>query len=275
MRIDAHQHFWRVERNDYGWLTPELTTLYQDFEPDDLTPLLSQHNIDGTVLVQAAPTIEETLFLLQLSDQYECIKGVVGWVNFDDEDAPQHIAELAKHPKLVGIRPMIQDIEDTDWMLSPAVFKTLQSLSQHQLVFDALVKPKHLQNLKHLIDQHPNLNVVINHGAKPNIKDNELDTWRNDLSVFRDYSKVSCKLSGLVTEADSDWKVEDLSPYIDTLFDTFGENRILWGSDWPVSLLASSYTKWFDTVDRYLTQNDLSKAKVFGGNAVRVYNLKK
>lgn len=273
MRIDAHQHFWRIKRNDYGWLTPELTTLYKDFEPDDLTPLLNRHNVDGTILVQAAPTEAETLFLLQLSEQYESIKGVVGWVDFDNLNAPKSIVKLSKHPKLVGIRPMIQDIEDIDWMLSPAVSNTLQSLSQHQLVFDALVKPQHLKNLKLLIDQHRNLKVVINHGAKPNIKENKLHQWRSDLSAFRDLPNVSCKLSGLVTEASNDWQAKDLFPYIDTIFDVFGEQRVLWGSDWPVSLLASSYTKWFDTVERYLTQNNLSKEKVFGSNTVRVYSL--
>lgn len=273
MRIDAHQHFWRLERNDYAWLTPELTELYKDFEPEDLLPLLNKHNIDGTVLVQAAPTEAETWFLLKLSEQYECIKGVVGWVNFDDENASKRIAECSKHPKLVGIRPMIQDIENVNWMLSPAVARTLRSLSQCQLVFDALVKPQHLKNLKRLVDQHPNLKVVINHGAKPNIRENELHQWRLDLKEFQDLPNVSCKLSGLVTEANSDWQAKDLFPYIDTIFDVFGEQRVLWGSDWPVSLLASSYAKWFDTVDLYLTQNSLSKEKVFGSNAVRVYNL--
>lgn len=273
MRIDAHQHFWRLERNDYGWLTPELTALYKDFEPDDLIPLLNRHNIDGSVLVQAAPTEAETKFLLQLSEQFECIKGIVGWINFDLEDAPRRIAKLAKYPKIVGIRPMIQDIEDVNWMLSAAVTKALHSLSQHQLVFEALVKPQHLRNLKILVDQHPDLKIVINHGAKPNIKDHELIQWRTDLSTFRDLPNVSCKLSGLVTEAGSNWQPKDLYPYMDILFDIFGEQRILWGSDWPVSLLASSYAKWFDTVDLYLTKNNLSKEKVFGDNAMRAYNL--
>ncbi|MFT7372901.1 MAG: L-fuconolactonase [Oleiphilaceae bacterium] len=274
MRIDSHQHFWRLQRNDYGWLTPELTALYKDFEPDDLAPLLHVHHIDGTILVQAAPTDAETDFLLQLSEQHESIKGVVGWVDFDNDDAPKHIAVLAKHPKLVGIRPMIQDIENVNWMLSAAVSKTLHSLSQHQLVFDALVKPQHLRNLKTLVDQHPDLKVVINHGAKPNIKDRELTQWRTDLSAFRNLQNVSCKLSGLVTEANSDWHPKDLYPFIDTLFDVFGDQRILWGSDWPVSLLASSYGKWFDAVDWYVTQNGLSKEKVFGDNAIRIYSLR-
>ncbi|MBJ7539375.1 amidohydrolase family protein [Marinomonas transparens] len=273
MRIDAHQHFWHLKRNDYGWLTPELTTLYRDFTPDDLTPLLQQHNIDGTVLVQAAPTDAETDFLLALSEQHACIKGVVGWVDFDSQQATERIVQLAQHPKLVGLRPMIQDIEDVDWMLSSAVGKALQVLSQHRLVFDALVKPQHLANLKALVDQHPQLKVVIDHAAKPNIKDRDLAQWQRDMAVFRDHPQVSCKLSGLVTEAKKDWQAEELYPYIDTLFEVFGEQRLLWGSDWPVCLLASSYEKWFDTVNRYLTKNPCSKDKILGGNAIRVYGL--
>lgn len=273
MRIDSHQHFWRLQRNDYGWLTPKLTALYKDFEPDDLAPLLHAHHIDGTVLVQAAPTDAETDFLLQLSDQHESIKGVIGWVDFDREDASSRITELAKHPKLVGLRPMIQDIDDVNWMLSPSVATALTSLSQHQLVFDALIKPLHLNNLKTLVDRHPDLKIIINHGAKPNIKNDELSQWRTDINAFRNTHNISCKLSGLVTEAKDNWQPEDLSPYLDTLFDVFGDNRILWGSDWPVCLLASSYGKWLDTIDLYLSQSHRSKEKVFGANAIRVYNL--
>ncbi|MDB4837391.1 amidohydrolase family protein [Marinomonas sp.] len=273
MRIDAHQHFWRLQRDDYGWLTPELTTLYKDFEPDDLSPLLAAHNIDGTVLVQAAPTEEETRFLLQLSRQYGYIKGVVGWVDFDSEDAPEKIRMLAGHPKLVGIRPMIQDIEDLDWMLSPTVSKALNALSQHKLVFDALVMPAHLYNLKILADRHPDLKIVINHGAKPNIKDRELSQWLHDLYAFHDKPNVSCKLSGLVTEANKDWEAKELYPYIDGLFNIFSEKRILWGSDWPVSLLASSYSQWLNTVEQYLMNHNLDKDGVFGRNAIHIYKL--
>jgi L-fuconolactonase len=273
MRIDAHQHFWRLQRDDYGWLTPELTTLYKDFEPKDLAPLLKQHNIDGTVLVQAAPTDAETDFLLQLSEQNDSIKGVIGWVDFDDVKASQRISTLAKHPKLVGLRPMIQDIDDVDWMLRPNVAKALQTLSNEGLVFDALVMPKHLNNLKQVIDQNPSLTIVINHAAKPNIKDQEFTQWHADISVFRDYQRVSCKLSGLVTEAKEHWQAEDLSPYIDTLFEVFGDQRILWGSDWPVCLLASSYDEWFNLIHLYLNRNKHSSDAILGENALRIYKL--
>jgi len=273
MRIDAHQHFWQLERNDYGWLTPELTTLYKDFEPKDLAPLLKQHNIDGTVLVQAAPTDAETDFLLQLSEQNDSIKGVIGWVDFDNVKAAQRISTLAKHPKLVGLRPMIQDIDDVDWMLRPNVSKALQALSNENLVFDALVLPKHLNNLKQVVKQNPDLSIVINHAAKPNIKDQEFAQWHADISVFRDYQQVSCKLSGLVTEAKEHWQAEDLYPYIDTLFEVFGDQRILWGSDWPVCLLSSSYEKWFKLIELYLEKKQRPNSAIFGGNAIKTYNL--
>lgn len=273
MRIDAHHHFWRIERNDYGWLTPELTALYKDFEPQSLTPLLQQHNIDGTVLVQAAPTEAETQFLLGLCEQYKFIKGVVGWIDFDHANAAKHVGELANHPKLVGIRPMIQDIENIDWMLSSSVAKALHSMSEHKLVFDALVKPQHLKNLRLLADQHPELRMIINHGAKPNIKRKELSQWRDDLTRFSGLNNVYCKLSGLVTESNNEWTAEELFPYMETIFNIFGEDKVIWGSDWPVCLLNSSYSEWFNAVDLYLSQKNLSKAKVYGANAIKAYNL--
>ena len=273
MRIDAHQHFWRLQRNDYGWLTPELTKLYKNFEPNDLAPLLKQHKIDGTVLVQAAPTDAETDFLLQLSEQNDSIKGVVGWVDFDNLEASKRIINLATHPKLVGLRPMIQDIEDIDWMLRPNVAKALQTMSKTGLVFDALVMPKHLKNLKQVIKQNPNLSIVIDHAAKPNIKDQEFAQWHSDISTFREHQQVSCKLSGLVTEAKDNWQAKDLYPYIDTLFEVFGDQRVLWGSDWPVCLLASSYEKWFKLVELYLYEKKQSSDAVLGGNALRIYEI--
>ena len=161
MKIDAHQHFWDLHRGDYGWLTPDLEPLYKNFAPADLEPLLKSTGVDGTVLVQAAPTLAETRYMLSLADQHDFIKGVVGWVDFEADDALDTIAELATLPKLVGIRPMIHDIEDSDWMLKAQFTPVLKQLEEHNLVFDALTRPLHLPNLKQLIDRHPDLNVVI------------------------------------------------------------------------------------------------------------------
>lgn len=273
MRIDAHQHFWQLERNDYGWLTADLAPLYKDFLPNDLAPLLKAHNIAGTILVQAAPSDAETDYLIQLSNEYEAIKGVIGWVDLNCESAPKRIAELSKHRKIVGIRPMIQDIDDIDWILKPNVAIALQALVKHQLVFDALVLPKHLRYLKIIANQHPKLKIVINHGAKPNIKAQDIMHWRADLFAFSELSQVTCKLSGLVTEADSTWLAADLLPYIETLFEVFGDQRIIWGSDWPVCLLASSYDTWIKITKDYIHTHRLSEQDVFGHNAIRVYNL--
>ncbi|MBD5770860.1 amidohydrolase family protein [Marinomonas colpomeniae] len=273
MRIDAHQHFWNLQRNDYGWLTPELTSLYKNFLPSNLAPLLKSHNIDGTILVQAAPTNEETEFLLQLSEQNNSIKGVVGWVDFDNADASKRIMELAKHSRLIGLRPMIQDIDDVDWMLRSNVAKALQTMTDEELVFDALVMPKHLPNLKQIVEQNPNLSTVINHAAKPNIKDQAFTQWHADICAFSEHQQVSCKLSGLVTEAKEDWQAEDLYPYMDTLFDVFGHQRIIWGSDWPVCLLASSYATWIKLVERYLDEKKQSSEAILGANALRIYKL--
>ncbi len=164
-RIDAHQHFWAVERGDYGWLTRDLEPLYRDFEPRDLEPLLKGAGIDGTVLVQAAPTIAETVFMLGIADATPFIKGVVGWVDFEAPDAPEQIARLARHPALVGLRPMIQDIEDDDWMLRSALTPAFEALQAADLTFDALTLPRHLPNLRRLLDQHPHMRVVIDHGS--------------------------------------------------------------------------------------------------------------
>lgn len=273
MKIDAHQHFWQLERNDYGWLTADLAALYKDFLPNDLAPLLKAHNIAGTILVQAAPSDAETNYLIQLSDECEAIKGIIGWVDLNCESAPKRIAELSKHRKIVGIRPMIQDIDDIDWMLKPNVAIALQALVKHQLVFDALVLPKHLRNLKIIANQHPKLKIVINHGAKPNIKAQDILHWRADMLAFSELSQVTCKLSGLVTQADSTWLTADLLPYIETLFEVFGDQRIIWGSDWPVCLLASSYDTWIKITKDYIDMHGLSEQDVYANNAIRVYNL--
>ncbi|MFB1025257.1 MAG: amidohydrolase family protein, partial [Octadecabacter sp.] len=231
MIIDAHQHFLQLERGDYGWLTPDLASLYRDFMPDDLAPHLLQHDIDGTILVQAAPTPAETEFLLDIADKTSFVLGVVGWTDFAAKSAASDIARLAKHPKLVGLRPMIQDITDDDWMLrfdlTPA--------------FDALVLPRHLSQLRKLLSRHPNLRTVIDHGAKPDISGGQLDDWANDIAVIAKESRAYCKLSGLLTEAGKDWTITDFAPYVAHLLEHFGPERLVWGSDWPVLTMAASY----------------------------------
>ena len=276
MKIDAHQHFWDLHRGDYGWLTPDLEPLYKNFAPADLEPLLKSTGVDGTVLVQAAPTLAETRYMLSLADQHDFIKGVVGWVDFEADDALDTITELATLPKLVGIRPMIHDIEDSDWMLKAQFTPVLKQLEEHNLVFDALTRPLHLPNLKQLIDRHPNLNVVIDHGSKPEIENGVIEPWATQMAEIAAAGKASVKLSGLVTEAGSDWTVEALKPYVDHLLEHFGTKRMIWGSDWPVCTLASSYKKWHDSTNELLNGFSESEiSNVLGHNAIRIYGLKK
>ena len=275
MRIDAHQHFWTLARGDYGWLTSDLDAIYRDFTPDDLMPLLKAAGINSTVLVQAAPTVAETKFMLSLADQNAFIKGVVGWVDFEAIDVGVQIAALAAHPALVGLRPMIQDIADPLWMLDDRLSPAFEAVQRHDLTFDALTLPKHLGPLRQLLGRHPDMRVVINHGSKPLIKDAVLGDWSDNMSALARDTNAWCKLSGLVTEAAADWTIEDLRPYVDHLLNTFGPSRLIWGSDWPVCTLASSYERWCETTDTLLNQlsNDERQA-IMGGNATRAYNLR-
>lgn len=274
MRIDSHQHFWAVARGDYGWLTPELKPLYKDFAPQDLQPLLKTQNIDGTILVQAAPTLAETHYMLELADANDFIKGVVGWVDFESPDAPDTIAELAAMPKLVGLRPMIHDIENDDWMLGEQLSPAFNAVIKNNLVFDALTFPRHLSRLQQLIERYPELKVVIDHGSKPDIETGLFDDWAEQMADIAASFSASVKLSGLVTEAGDDWSVQTLKPYVDHLLTVFGPQRVIWGSDWPVCIPAASYERWCEATDELLLElTATDKALVLGGNASRVYGL--
>ncbi len=275
MKIDAHQHFWALARGDYGWLTSELATIYRDFGPSDLAPLIEAAGIEGTVLVQAAPTVAETEYMLSLADHTPFIKGVVGWVDFEAMDAAGQIKALSAHPALVGLRPMIQDIADPIWMLDDALSAAFFAIQQNDLTFDALTLPQHLAPLRQLLARHPEMRVVIDHGSKPLIRDGVIDGWAQDMAALAQETSAYCKLSGLVTEAAADWSTDDLRPYVNHLLDTFGSERLIWGSDWPVCTLASTYQRWLDTTDTLLS--DLSENErnaVLGGNAARAYNLR-
>lgn len=273
MRIDAHQHFWRLERGDYGWLTPDLRGLYRDFMPDDLIPLLQQYGIHGTVLVQAAPTAAETAFLLQLADDAPFVRGVVGWADFAAADAETTIALLAAHPKLVGLRPMIQDIANDDWMLQDVLTPAFEAMIRHDLVFDALVLPHHLERLNTLVQRHPALRVVIDHGAKPAIAHREFTTWAKDIAALASQNQVHCKLSGLLTEAGAGWTDGDLQPYIAHMLACFGAERLIWGSDWPVLTQAASYDRWLAIAQAAVGHDPLAD-RIFGANALDLYRLR-
>ena len=271
---DAHVHFWELARGDYDWLTPDFAAIYRDFAPGDLDPLRQQQGIDGVVLVQAAATVAETEYMLGLGAATPWVKGVVGWVEFADPAAPAEMARLAANPLLKGLRPMIQDIPDDDWMLRRDLDPAFRALIDLDLRFDALTLPRHLKNLLRLLERYPELPTVICHGAKPQIRDRAFEAWADDMTALARETRTLCKLSGLVTEAAPDWREADLRPYVDHLINVFGPQRLIWGSDWPVCTLAASYDDWrAAALSLTVELNDAEKAALFGSNAVRFYGL--
>jgi L-fuconolactonase len=272
MRIDAHHHLWTLARGDYGWLTPDLAPIYRDFCLSDLAPHLSATHIEGTILVQAAPTEAETMFLLDIAENAEVIRGVVGWTDFDAADGVARIDALAARNLLVGLRPMVQDIDDDDWLLGPALTPLLAAMAHNGLVFDTLMLPRHLPRLLRVVGRHPELEFVLDHCGKPRLATGEIATWQRDIALLAEHPNIVCKLSGLVTEAAPDWQIADLSRAVDHVRACFGPRRMLWGSDWPVVNLAGGYAKWLAAAENLLA--DLAPdqmAGVFGGNAARIY----
>ena len=274
MIVDAHHHLWRLSRGDYGWLTPDLGPVWRDFEPADLAPLTARAGVAGGIVVQAAETEAETRFLLDLADVTPSILGVVGWTDFAAPDAPAAIAALARRPKLKGLRPMLQDLEDDDFILRAEADAALGALGTAGLRFEALVRPRHLRRLLTVRERHPDLPIIVNHAAKPDIAGGGWSPWAEDLAAVASDGRTVCKLSGLITEAGPDWSVERLRPYADHILDTFGPDRVMWGSDWPVALLAGSYAGWLEAAGRLLASlTPAEQAAILGGNAVRVYGL--
>lgn len=270
--IDAHTHLWRLDRGDYFWLTPALAPIYRDFAPGDLETRLARHGIAKAILVQAAPTVAETRFLLDLARQAPFIAGVVGWADFGAPDAAEIIAELAADPLLVGMRPMVQDIADDDWLVDPALGPAFRALVAHDLVFDALTLPRHLSRLRRVLDRHPHLKVIVDHASKPVIRERGLDPWRAGIASIAAHDNVHCKLSGLATEAAPDWRPNDLRPYVEHLLEVFSPKRLIWGSDWPVVELAGGYDRWrAATVMLLASLDESARTAVLGGNAARLY----
>jgi L-fuconolactonase len=272
IRVDSHHHVWRVARGDYGWLTPDLP-IYRDCMLDDLRPLLGE--ITATVLVQAAPTEAETAFMLTVArDSRGVVRGVVGWTDLAAPNAAARVADLARAPELKGLRPMLQDIADTDWILRPAVQPALVAMTQCGLRFDALIKPHHLPNLLSLAARHPRLPIVIDHAAKPAIAYGAFDPWADDIARVARETGAYCKLSGLVSEAVPHWQHDDLRRTTDHLIACFGPARLMWGSDWPVVELAGGYTRWRAATDHLLAGLDVpGRDAILGGTACIFYGL--
>ncbi|MHB2167228.1 amidohydrolase family protein [Alsobacter sp. R-9] len=272
-RIDAHQHYWHPGRGDYFWLSPD-SVLNRPFGPADMEPLLAEAGFQGTVLVQAAPTVEETEYMLGIADATDSVRAVVGWVDFTDPAHRAHLERLARHPKFRGVRPMIQDIADVDWMLRPDIEWAFRALIDLDLTFDALTHPRHLSNLRRLLARWPDLRVVIDHASKPAIRNRAFDGWAADMAALAADTGAWCKFSGLVTEAATGWTVDDLRPYADHLLGTFGAGRLIFGSDWPVCTLAATYLQWVDAAEELVGSCSAGeKIAIFGANATQFYRL--
>lgn len=276
MRIDSHQHFWRLSRADYGWLDPSLGPIFRDFLPEDLRPLIADAGMSRTVLVQAAPSAGETAFLLELAKNEPFVAGVVGWTDLEAPGGVDEVRRLAGQPGLLGLRPMIQDIPADDWMLRPTLAPALGAMVETGLTFDALVKPRHLANLRRFLDLYPDLRVVVDHGGKPDIAGGAFATWAEAMGQIARESSAVCKLSGLVTEAAPGWTAEHLRPYVDLLLETFGPSRLMWGSDWPVLNLNGDYAGWRAVAEELvcgLSRSD--RELIFGGVAAAFYQLER
>ncbi|MBL4768791.1 MAG: amidohydrolase family protein [Rhodobacteraceae bacterium] len=275
-RIDAHQHYWTPERGDYDWMPMDNAVLARSYQPSDLEPTLARHNIDKTVLVQAAATVQETDFILGIAEATDSVAGVVGWVDFENPDDLAHLQRLAKHPKFCGVRPMIQDIKDVNWMLRDDVQWAFQALVDLDLTLDALGFSCHLSKFHMILTRYPNMRVVIDHCMKPQIRNHPADYqfWCDGMKRLAKDTNACVKLSGLVTETNDGWDINDLRPYADLVLTEFGANRVMWGSDWPVCQLQASYDQWLATAqDLTRDATKAEKARIFGGTASEFYRL--
>jgi L-fuconolactonase len=269
MRVDAHHHVWRLARGDYGWLTQDLP-IHRDYGLDDLRPLLGE--VEATVLAQAAATEAETAFMLEVAEASAgLVRGVVGWTDLAAPDAVDRVGAMARNRLLRGLRPMLQDIDDTLWILRTEVQPALAAMARDGLRLDLLVQPRHLAALPALAQRHPDLPAVIDHGAKPDIARDAFQPWAQDIARIAAETQWCCKLSGLVTEAAPGWQDDDLRRFVDHLLECFGPRRLMWGSDWPVVDLAGGYAGWHAAAKR-LVPPDAHDA-VFGETATAFYDL--
>ncbi len=274
-RIDAHQHFWQLSNPWTDWPTASEGVIYRDYGPGDLEPLIKPSGIDKTILVQAAPAFEETLDLIKLAAATPFVAGVVGWIDFETPPkALKSLEALTETSVFKGVRPMLQSIDDTEWILRDAFRPIFKKLEQDNLSFDALVQPRHLPVVRLLADRYPDLNIIIDHCAKPDIAGNDLSGWSADMAKCAERENIVCKISGLLTEASQGAGLEDIAPVFDHCLNAFQPERLLWGSDWPVVNLNGNYAYWHDLANKLtapLSSN--AQASIMGGTAERIYHL--
>ncbi|WP_240414093.1 amidohydrolase family protein [Paenibacillus periandrae] len=276
MRIDAHQHYWLTSRTDYGWLKPSLGRIYADYMPEQLKPLLERYDIPKSIVVQAAPTLEEAEFLLSIAESEPTIAGVVGWLDLESSTFEQEWDRCRRNPKFVGLRPMIQDLP-SDWILGEMVIRHLKLLADAQFPVDLQANPRHLPYIVELLKQVPELRAVVDHLAKPPILEGIMEPWASQIRQIAAYPNVMCKLSGMVPEKlDADWTQAAIQPFVNVVVEAFGKQRVMFGSDWPVCLFSATYAQIMELIESSLdaswTEEEL--AAVYGGNASRFYRLK-
>lgn len=274
-RIDSHQHFWRYNADDYGWMAGDRSPLRIDYLPADLQPLMADCGIDGTVAVQARQVRREAEFLLELADQQDLIRGVVGWLDLRADDIEAQLDRFAPHPRLVGLRHIVHDEAEDRFMLGGNFLRGLAALEPYGLRYDLLLYPQHIPIAIEVVRQFPRQPFVLDHIAKPFIKDGLIGAWESDIRRLASFDNVCCKVSGLVTEAAwGAWTQDDFKPYLDIVFDCFGVERLMFGSDWPVCTLSGSYSDVVGIIETYIAALSTDEqAAVMGGNASAFYGL--
>jgi L-fuconolactonase len=274
MKIDAHQHFWKYDQVKHAWITDEMKLIRRDFPPNDVFTLLHELKFDGTVAVQADETWRETEYLLDLADQYSWIKAVVGWVNVAGKDLEEYLDHASSLPKLKGFREILQ-AQSPEYILRPEFVKGIQKLGKLDFTYDILIFPEHLDASLQLVSKCPDQLFVIDHLAKPNIKTGEWKEWRKKMALLAERELVYCKLSGMITEADlKKWNYEDILPYMEIALDLFGPQKLMFGSDWPVCLVAGEYERVWETVNQFTDALSAGeKERIFGGTAQEFYRI--
>lgn len=275
-RIDSHQHFWIFDPVRDSWINEEMSAIQRDFGPDDLQPVLNSYGLDGCVAVQAVQDESENDFLLALAKNASIVKGIVGWVDLQAENIEDRLAHYAQYPKIKGFRHVLQGEKDRALMLKPAFQRGIAALAKHKFTYDILIFSDQLKYAAELAGNFPEQAFVLDHIAKPLIKEGKIDEWARDIRTLGAQQNVFCKVSGMVTEADwLRWKIDDFTPYLDVVFEAFGAERLMFGSDWPVCMVAGGYGKMISIVEEY-TQKHLTEhqnAKFWGGNTMLFYSL--
>jgi L-fuconolactonase len=274
-RIDAHQHFWKFDPVRDSWITDEMKVIQKDFLPNDLHTVLIQNNFDGCVAVQADQSENETQFLINLAHTNDFIKGVVGWINLQANDIEETLEYYKVFPVVKGFRHILQGEQDRKFMLGTKFMRGIGLLQKNNFTYDILIHTDQLKYVKDFVAAFPNQKFVIDHLAKPNIKKRDLEEWKKDIGAVAEYENVYCKISGMVTEADwENWKEDDFIPYMNTVVESFGTDRLMFGSDWPVCLVAATYSQVVNIPARYFFSfSGEEQDKFFGGNAIQFYNL--